>query len=223
MKTLQFVPTPTGTSGGQPFFSSSAEKIQFCGTTSTDLRSDVTTARWNTFGYYTWDDANFLSPYNPLSNVPGFPVVTPSRAQQISVNYTSIINPVTVNEFHVGYTRFAFIKNEPQEGLGKNTDFGFVEGGLGVIPSNPKYDGMASIGLSNTGLQFGLPDGVEPDSTTIRIRLATTSPKVKARHTLKFGGGDVRYIQATNATLILRMAGSRSRVAKRATTLRITC
>src|ERR1035437_3780305 len=159
VKTLQFVPTPTG-DDGQPFFSSWAGKSHLRDDKYA-VKVDLTTGHGGTLSaYYHFDDANFLSPYNPLSNVPGFPVVTPSRAQQISVNYTSIINPVTVNEFHLSYTRFAFVKNLPQGGLGKITDFGFVEGGLGVIPSNPKYEGMASIGLNNTGLQFGLPDGI---------------------------------------------------------------
>lgn len=193
VKTLQFVPTPTGTNGGQPFFSSSAYKSNLRDD-KYGLKVDLTTGHGGTLsGYYTWDDANFLSPYNPLSNVPGFPVVTPSRAQQISINYTSIINPVTVNEFHVGYTRFAFVKNKPQGGLGKNTDFGFVGTGLGVIPSNPTYDGMASIGLNNTGLQFGLPDGITGQYNNT-YQITDNFTKVKARHTLKFGG-DVRYIQ----------------------------
>src|SRR5215469_15628550 len=193
VKTLQFIPTPTGTSGGQPFFTSAAEKSHLRDD-KYGIKIDITTSHGGTLsGYYHFDDATFLSPYNPLSNVPGFPVVTPSRAQQISVNYTSIINPVTVNELHVGYTRFAFIKNEPQGGLGKNTDFGFVGTGLGVIPSNPKYNGMASIGLNNTGLQFGLPDGITGQYNNT-YQITDNFTKVLARHTLKFGE-DVRYIQ----------------------------
>jgi len=193
VKTLQFIPTPTGDNGGQPFFSSAAEKSNVRDD-KFGLKIDVTTPHGGTLsGYYTWDDATFLSPYNPLSNVPGFPVNTPSRAQQVSVNYTSIINPVTVNEFHVGYTRFAFIKNEPRGGLGKNTDYGFADTGLGVIPSNPKYNGMASIGLNNTGLQFGLPDGITGQYNNT-YQITDNFTKVMAKHSLKFGG-DVRYIQ----------------------------
>src|SRR5215471_2402736 len=193
VKTLQFIPTPTGDNGGQPFFSSSAEKSHLRDD-KYGIKIDITTSHGGTLsGYYHFDDATFLSPYNPLSNVPGFPVVTPSRAQQISINYTSIINPVTVNEFHLSYTRFAFVKNQPQGGLGKNTDFGFVEGGLGVIPSNPKYNGMASIGLNNTGVQFGLPDGITGQYNNT-YQVSDNFTKVKARHTIKFGG-DVRYIQ----------------------------
>jgi hypothetical protein len=193
VKTLQFIPNSTGANGGQPFFSSAAYKSHVRDD-KYGLKVDLTTGHGGTLsGYYHFDDATFLSPYNPLSNLPGFPVLTPSRAQQIGVNYTSIINPVTVNEFHISYTRFAFVKNKPQGGLGKITDFGFTEGGLGIFPSNPLYEGMASIGLNNTGLQFGLPDGITGQYNNT-YQLTDNFTKVKARHTLKFGG-DVRYIQ----------------------------
>ena len=194
MKTLQFIPTPTGSSQGQPFFSTSAEKSNVRDD-KFGLKVDLNTEarRQLCLSITTWTTLHFLSPYNPLSNVPGFAVVTPSRAQQVGVNYTRILNPDTVNEFHVSYTRFAFIKNEPQGGLGEITNFGFVEGGLGVIPSNPKYEGVASIGLNNTGTQFGLPDGITGQYNNT-YQITDNFTKVKGRHTLKFGG-DVRYIQ----------------------------
>ena len=193
VKTLKFIPISTGAAAGQPFFSSAAEKSNLRDE-KFGLKVDLNTGHGGMLSvYYHFDDANFLSPYNPLSNLPGFAVVTPSRAQQIGVNYTSIINPATVNEFHLSYTRFAFLKNTPQGGLGKITDFGFVEGGLGVIPSNPKYEGMASIGLNNTGPMFGLPDGITGQYNNT-YQLTDNFTKVKAKHTLKFGG-DVRYIQ----------------------------
>lgn len=158
------------------------------------LKFDVNTGHGGTLSlYYHFDDATYLTPYNPLSNVPGFPAVTPSRAQQISINYTSIINPSTVNELHLSYTRFAFLKNKPQGGLGDITSFGFVKGGLGVIPSNPKYEGVASVGLNNTGVNFGLPDGVTGQYNNT-YQITDNFTKVRGKHTLKFGG-DVRYLQ----------------------------
>ena len=193
LKTLQFIPTPTGTSAGQPFFSSSAYK-SIVHDEKFGIKVDLNTGHGGTLsGYYHWDDANYEAPYNPLSNLPGFAVVTPSRAQQIGVNYTSIINAATVNEFHVSYTRFAFLKNEPLGGLGNITDFGFVSGGLGIIPSNPKYQGVPSIGLNNTGAMFGPPDGVTGQYNNT-YQVSDNFTKVKGRHTLKFGA-DVRYIQ----------------------------
>lgn len=193
VKTLQFIPTPTGSSQGQPFFSTSAYKSDVRDD-KFGIKVDLNTKHGDNLSfYYHFDDATYLSPYNPLSNVPGFAVVTPSRAQQVAVNYTRILNPETVNELHLSYTRFAFIKNEPQEGLGDITNYGFVKGGLGVIPSNPKYEGVASIGLNNTGTMFGLPDGVTGQYNNT-YQITDNFTKVKGRHTLKFGA-DVRYIQ----------------------------
>jgi len=193
VKTLQFIPTLTGTSNGQPFFSSSAYKSNVKDN-KFGVKVDLATGHGGNLSvYYHWDDADYLAPYNPLSNLPGFAVDTPSRAQQIGVNYTTIFNASTVNEFHVSYTRFAFLKNKPVEGLGDITSFGFVKGGLGVIPSNPKYEGVASIGLNNTGASFGMPDGITGQYNNT-YQITDNFTKVKGRHSLKFGG-DVRYIQ----------------------------
>lgn len=193
VKTLQFIPTQTGDNQGQPFFSTAAYKSNLRDE-KFGIKVDLNTGYGGTLSfYYHFDDANFLNPYNPLSNVPGFAAVTPSRAQQIGVNYTSIINSATVNEFHLSYTRFAFLKNAPQGGLGKVTDFGYVQGGLGVIPSNPKYEGVASIGLNNTGPAFGLPDGITGQYNNT-YQITDNFTKVKGKHTLKFGG-DARYLQ----------------------------
>jgi hypothetical protein len=193
VKTLQFIPTQTGVNQGQPFFSSAAEKSNVKDD-KFGLKVDWNTGHGGTLSaYYHFDDATFLNPYNPLSNSPGFAANTPSRAQQLGLNYTTIINSGTVNEFHVSYTRFAFLKNVPKGGLGKVTDFGFVEGGLGVIPSNPKYEGVASIGLNNTGPAFGLPDGITGQYNNT-YQITDNFTKVTGKHTLKFGG-DVRYLQ----------------------------
>ena len=193
VKTLQFVPAPTGNSQGAPFFSTSAYKSNVIDE-KFGIRVDLNTGHGGTLtGYYHWDDASYLNPYNPLSNVPGFAVITPSRAQQVGVNYTTFFNTTTVNELHLNYTRFAFVKNEPQEGLGDITSFGYVKGGLGVIPSNPKYEGAASIGLNNTGVNFGLPDGITGQYNNT-YQISENFTKVKDKHTLKFGA-DVRYIQ----------------------------
>jgi Carboxypeptidase regulatory-like domain/TonB dependent receptor len=193
VKTLQFIPTPTGTSSGQPFFSSSAYKSDVRDD-KFGIKVDLNISPKDTLSiYYHFDDATYLAPYNPLSNLPGFAVNTPSRAQQVGVNYTRIISSSTVNEFHVGYTRFAFLKNIPVEGLGNITNFGFVEGGLGIIPSNPSYVGVPSIGLNNTGAMFGLPDGVTGQYNNT-YQITDNFTKVKGAHTLKFGG-DFRYIQ----------------------------
>ena len=39
-----------------------------------------------------------------------------------------MLNPSTVNELRLNYTRFAFLKNKPVGGLGKIEDFGYFRG-----------------------------------------------------------------------------------------------
>jgi hypothetical protein len=195
LKTLQFIPAPVGVqSSGQPFFSSSDQKSNVIDE-KFGIRVDLNTGQSGTLSfYYTFDDAVYLNPFpSSFVNAPGFAAITPSRAQQYNVSYTTIFNPTTVNELHVNYTRFAFVKNKPTEGLGDITSFGFPKGGLGIIPSNPKYEGVATTNLNNTGVSFGIPDGVTGQyNNTYEINDGFS--KVKGRHTLKFGG-DVRYIQ----------------------------
>ncbi len=193
VKTLKFIPNATGNSDGTPNFSTTSEKSNVRDD-KFGVKIDFNTSHTGNWSfYYHFDDASFLNPFNPLSNVPGFSVTTPSRAQLIGVSNTLIINPTTVNEFHANYTRFAFLKNKPIGGLGPITDFGYVAGGLGVIPTNPALEGVAPIGLDNTGVNFGLPDGTTGQYNNT-YQVTDNFSKVIGKHTLKFGG-DIRYIQ----------------------------
>ncbi|MBV8476113.1 MAG: TonB-dependent receptor [Acidobacteria bacterium] len=195
VKTLQFIPAPIGIqSSGQPYFSSSDQKSHVRDD-KFGSKVDLNTGHGGTLTfYYTFDDASYLNPFpSSFVNAPGFAAVTPSRAQQYNVGYTTIFNPTTVNELHVNYTRFAFVRNKPVEGLGDITSFGFTKGGLGVIPSNPMYEGVATTNLNNTGVSFGIPDGITGQYNNT-YEITDGFSKVKGRHTLKFGT-DVRYIQ----------------------------
>ncbi len=193
-KTLQFLPVPTGQDSetGHPFFSTVAQ--------NSVLRDDKFGIKvdFNHFGnwsfYYHFDDANFLDPYPAFtSNVPGFSASTVSRAQQFVLNHTSIFGSAAVNEAHASFTRFAFLRNKPVGGLGTVTEFGYVEGGLGVIPTNAAYEGVAPIGFDQMGSAFGLPDGTTGQFNNT-YQVTDNFSKIIGKHTLKFGG-DVRYIQ----------------------------
>jgi hypothetical protein len=195
LATLKFIPTPNGESDGTPNFSTTAEKLNLRDE-KFGLKVDFNTKRFgNWSGYYHFDDSNFLSPFPApdYSNSPGFSATTLARAQQIQLGNTALLNPSTVNELRINYTRFAFLKNKPVGGLGKITDFGYVAGGLGVIPTNPKYEGVATTTLSSTGVRFGLPDGITGQYNNT-YQISDNFSSVVGRHTLKFGA-DIRYIQ----------------------------
>src|ERR1700737_307808 len=95
VKTLKFVPTPTGNVNGTPNFSTTAEK--------SDVHDDkfgvkVDLSKFGNWSfYYHYDDSTFLNPYPGgfPTNVPGFAAITDSRGQQIGVSHTAVINPST--------------------------------------------------------------------------------------------------------------------------------
>ena len=118
-------------------------------------RVDLLTQRTGSwFMYYMFDDATVT---NPLagSSVPGFPTVTPSRAQQAVLSNTKVFGPTAVNEARVSFTRSSVITDQPTAGFGKIADFGFVTGtgSLGIIPSGPPgYEAVPPLGFINFGI-----------------------------------------------------------------------
>jgi len=192
--TLQFIPNPIGSLGGQPYFSTAANKQtvrddKFAG------RIDLTTQKFGNWSfYYHYDDSDVLRPYSGFTNLPGFPAITPTRAQQANVSHTLTFGPSTVNEARFNYTRMATTINEPAGGLGKVGDFGYVTGGLGINPVDPAAEGVAPIGLYGaTGASFGLPDGTTGQFNNT-FQVVDNFSKVAGKHTLKVGG-EFRYLQ----------------------------
>jgi hypothetical protein len=195
--TLKFLPDPNG-SGGTPTFASTSEKLNLRDE-KFGLRVDFNSGRFGTWsGYYNFDDANYLNPYPAFtSNLPGFSAVSLSRAQQVQLSNTALLNPNTVNEVRLNYTRIGLLRNKPVGGLGKIEDFGYVRGDannpLGVIPTNSKYEGVAPISFGQMGSAFGLPDGTTGQYNNT-YQITDNFSKIVGKHTLKFGG-DIRYIQ----------------------------
>ena len=193
--TLKFLPDPNG--GGNTF-STTAEKLNLRDE-KFGLRVDFNTGHFgNWSGYYHFDDANYLNPYPAFtSNLPGFSATTLSRAQQIQLSNTALLNPNTVNEVRINYTRVGLLRNKPVGGLGSIEDSGYLRGDathpLGVIPTNSKYEGVAPISFGQMGSAFGLPDGTTGQYNNT-YQITDNFSKVFGKHSLKFGG-DIRYIQ----------------------------
>jgi len=157
-------------------------------------RVDFLTQRFgNWFMYYMFDDATVT---NPLagSSVPGFPTITPSRAQQAVLSNTKILGPTAVNEVHLSFTRAAVITDQPTAGFGKISDFGFVTGPgtLGIIPSGPPgYEGLPPLSFVNFNIGSPTLTTFQPNNTW---HFSEGFSKVYGRHTMKFGG-ELRYFQ----------------------------
>jgi hypothetical protein len=190
---LQFVPGQTGVDDTGPFFSSSA-LIQHIRDDKWGMRIDFAqnaTDNWSF--YYHFDDALVINPFNaPNSfgtndNVPGFDYDQPSRAQLIVVSNTKIISSSKVNEAHISYHRIAFPGPIPSQGLGKVSQFGFTEGGLGLIPSRPSIEGVPNVILNNLGLTMGaaITDGAYQNNYQAQDGFSW----IVGKHSLKMGGG----------------------------------
>ncbi|HXJ96676.1 MAG TPA: TonB-dependent receptor [Terriglobia bacterium] len=195
--TLQFVPTATGVLAGQPYFSS-ASSIQKTRDDKFGIRVDLNTQRTGNWSfYYNFDDSNVYLPFPAEvgngSNVPGFSSITPSRAQQANLNNTHTFGPTAVNELRLNYTRAATNLGEPAGGLGKISSFGFVEGGLGIIPANPAIEGVPQVFLNQLGITFGTPS-LTTGQYNNTYQVADNFSKVIGNHTVKFGG-EYRYFQ----------------------------
>jgi hypothetical protein len=192
--TEQFIPEPTGVANGQPFFSSAAYNEQLRDdkwSSRVDMNTQSTGA-WSF--YYNFDDAFLNSPFpSNGANVPGFPAVTPTRAQQVTASDIKTFGGNMVNEARLNYTRMATFITKPTGGLGKVSSFGFVEGGLGIIPSDPQYEGVPDIYLELLGLSPGLPS-LFTGQYNNTAQVADNFSKIVGAHTFKFGG-DFRYIQ----------------------------
>src|SRR5947209_5809329 len=121
--TLKFIPLPN--SGSNRYVTSGQNRRTV--DDKAGQRVDLLTERTGSwFMYYMFDDATVT---NPLPNsIPGFPTITPSRAQQAVLSNTKVIGPTAVNEARISFTRSAVITDQPTAGFGKISDFGFVTG-----------------------------------------------------------------------------------------------
>lgn len=192
--TLKFIPTPSGSLAGTPYFSTSSAK-QSLRDDKFGGHVDLNNKRMGNWSfYYHFDDSFLLYPF-PEANVPGFPGTTPQRAQQANVGNTRTVNPTAVNQFRLNYTRLYIWQNKPSgDGLGKFSSFGFVEGGLGLNPTVPSVEGLPIIGIGGAyGFTFGVPE-YNINQVNNSYQVLDNFTKIAATHTLKFGG-EFRSIQ----------------------------
>lgn len=191
--TLQFIPKPNSGSGVPSWTSGVGD--QTLRDDKWGTRIDMNRSQNDTLSfYYNFDDANLLSPYTS-GNVLGFGGLTLTRSQQANVRDSHTFGPSAVNLLTLNYTRFAFHGGAPEgEGLGNPSDFGFVSGGLGIIPTAPQYAGVPWVSLTGAySASFGVSSGIgiQADNT---FQIADSFTKILGSHTLTFGA-DLEYLQ----------------------------
>jgi len=192
---LQFFPAPADyLSSGTPIWLSSAYP-----TTLRDdkwaERIDLNSQRTGMWSfYYHFDDSFVLNPFTG-GDVPGFPGTTPSRGQQVNLRNTHSFGSTAVNVLMLNYTRLSLFSGEPNgQGLGNVSKYGFVSGGLGIIPTAPQFSGVPTISLAGAySVNFGVPNSiVRQNNDTYQI--ADHFSKVAGRHSLSIGA-DGRYYE----------------------------
>ncbi|MEW5979738.1 MAG: carboxypeptidase regulatory-like domain-containing protein [Acidobacteriota bacterium] len=183
--TLKFIPAALGTLGsGRPYYSTSDYKRNLRDDKFA-LRIDFNNQQTSTWSfYYHFDDASNIDPYGG-GTLPGFPSNTPSRAQQMNVSNTRLFSSNMVNEARFNYTRVALRLGNPGIGLGEVSDWGFVKGGLGLIPTAPEVEGVPRIALSGLGVSFGVPNVNWQFNNTYQA--AEDFSYIVGKHTLKLG------------------------------------
>jgi hypothetical protein len=188
--TLKYIPLPNA---GTNRYINSGQNRETVDDKAGQRVDFLTKSTGDWFMYYLFDDATVT---NPLagSSVPGFPTITPSRAQQAVLSNTKILGPTAVNEARLSFTRASVITDQPTAGFGKISDFGFVTGlnTLGIIPSGPPgYEGLPPLSFINFGIGSPTLTTFQPNNTW---HFSESFSKIAGRHILKFGG-EYRYYQ----------------------------
>ncbi|MGE5053533.1 MAG: carboxypeptidase regulatory-like domain-containing protein, partial [Acidobacteriota bacterium] len=152
--------------------------------------------------YYHFDDSTVDSalPQDGAS-VPGFPSMTPTRAQQFVISNTKSVGTTAVNEARLTFFRTATHRNKPTGGQASLASLGFVTGAgtQGIIPDAlpgfPEY--VPQLYFNNFAI--GTPSLItfQPNNT---YTASDGFSKVVGKHTLKFGG-EFRYLQVNERNL----------------------
>jgi Carboxypeptidase regulatory-like domain len=152
--------------------------------------------------YYHFDDSTVDSALpSGGASVPGFPAVTPTRAQEFVISNTKTVGPTSVNEARLTFFRTSTHLDNPSGGQASLSSLGFVTGTgtLGIIPDAtpgfPEY--VPQVYFNNFAI--GTPSLItfQPNNT---YTASDGFSKVLHKHTLKFGG-EFRYLQVNERNL----------------------
>jgi len=154
------------------------------------------TGNWS--WYYHFDRSNAQSDLQVCggcANVPGFPTVSPSRAQEFVMSNTKTLGATAVNEARFSVFRTSLHLNNPAGSFANLSDLGFITGAdtLGIVPlaGYPQY--VPQLNFPNLGLNIGVPtlNTFQPNTT---YAVSDVFSKSQGKHTWKFGG-EFRYLQ----------------------------
>jgi hypothetical protein len=183
---LQFIPQPN-IGSNQFSTSASPETVR---DNKAGARVDANTRAGQIAGYYFVDNYTLDNPYpGPQggAGIPGFDALNTGQAQELTVGIVKVLNPTTVNEFHLGVLRNVNNIGEPHGGLGVSLQSqGFVTGAAngGIVVQAPQFEGVENISFPS--FVMGVPvTNLKQWNNTLYLNDAIS--KVISVHTLKFG------------------------------------
>jgi hypothetical protein len=194
-KILPYIPAPTLPGDAQNFSDNSGrtvpnddkigERVDF---------NNQKTGNWS--WYYHFDRSNVANalPLLPgTTEVPGFPSVTPSRAQQFVMSNAKTFGATAVNEARISFFRTVLHKDSPAGSFASLSSLGFVTGAgtLGIVPLPGYKEYVPQIIFKNFTMGVPTLDTFQPNTTYMASDVFSKS---QGRHTWKFGG-EFRYLQ----------------------------
>ncbi|MGB7437773.1 MAG: carboxypeptidase regulatory-like domain-containing protein, partial [Candidatus Acidiferrum sp.] len=139
--------------------------------------------------YYFLDNYRVDNPYPQQqggASIPGFDALTYGQAQLITLSDAKAFGSGTVNDFHIGFLRYANVIGQPQGGLGVSlASQGFASGPTGIVVQAPQFEGVENIAFPSFVMGVPITNETQNNNT---LFLSDTFSKVFSPHTLKFGG-----------------------------------
>ncbi|PYX51045.1 MAG: hypothetical protein DMG79_04350 [Acidobacteria bacterium] len=196
---LPYIPGPTNADGT---FSDNRQKNRITDNKigeRVDFNSQKT-GNWSF--YYHFDDSTVNSALpDGGASVPGFPAVTPTRAQEFVISNNKTIGTNAVNEARLTFFRTSTHLDNPTGGKASLASLGFQTGvgTLGIIPDATPGFAEYVPQLYFNNFAIGTPSLItfQPNNT---YTASDGFSKVIGKHTLKFGG-EARYLQVNERNL----------------------
>jgi len=193
---LKYLPPPTTSIDGQPYFESSAYN-DVLRDDKGGVRVDGSSRVGMLSAYYFLDDYRQQCPYC-FASLPGFGVLNYGRAQMANVSDTTTQSPTAVNEFRLHYMRFASFSGQPV-GVGPSlSSLGFVTGTntAGIVALAPQFQGVPNTTFNNFTFGVNAYPQAQYNNT---YQVLDNYSKVVGTHSIEFGG-NFHYDQITQHT-----------------------
>ena len=184
---LQYIPSPN-VSASQ-FATSTFSQVNRDDKGSLRLDDDTRIGRLS--GYYFVDDYTLDNPYPGQqggASIPGFDALTIGRAQLFTLSDTKVVGQNGVNEFNLGYLRYANIIGQPKGGLGVSVaSQGFTTGAntSGIFIQAPQFEGVENITFPTFVMGVPITNETQVNNTYF---VSDGFSRVFGAHTVKVGG-----------------------------------